>query len=192
MMTRIIKKTAIAFAAIATIGSFHATTAEAKVIVMQAGSPALAPGSSYEWADTNSATVDSASIALANQITAKRLKTAIDATMASRGYLRSPSPMTANLAVSFHVVVKQQKGTRVMDTGATVCGWRGCFRTWYSNPVVTQYDYTQGTLVIDLVDTKTGALVWRAASEERVTARDVSQARLNSVVAKMMKSLPTA
>jgi hypothetical protein len=52
--------------------------------------------------------------------------------------------------------------------------------------------FMEGTLVLDLVDTDTGRLVWRAASRKRVTQKDASQARLNAVVADMTRTLPGA
>jgi len=183
-------KTAAAVAAITLSGMLFTTTAEAKVVVVQTGAPALAAGSSYAWAPTSSAVVDRADPALANEITGTRLRVAIDAALAGRGYRRSGLPATADLAVSFHVVLKQQQGAAVTDNAAVFCGWRGCIRRWSTAAAVTPYNYTQGTLVLDLVDRSSGQLVWRAASEKRVTASDVSQARLNALVAEMMRSLP--
>lgn len=191
-MIVLFRSATIAVAACATFGSFHATTADAKTLVMQSASPALAAGSSYGWAPTSSALVDPASSAVANQITARRLQTAIETNLTAHGYRKSPAPGGSDLAVSFHVSLTQQQGVRVNDTGGTVCGWRGCVRSWSSTPSVTSYNYTQGTLVIDLVDRRTGELVWRAASEDQITQSDLSQDHLNKMVGKMMKSLPKA
>lgn len=179
-------------AAIAMVAGFQATTAEAKTVVIQAPSPALGAGASYAWAPTSSALIDPASSAAANRITAQRLQNAIETNLAAHGYRQAPGLPVSDLTVSFHVGLKQRSGTRIGDTGATFCGLRGCLRTWSGNPTVTAYEYTQGSLVIDLVDRRTGRLVWRAASQDRVAQKDLSQVRLNAIVAKMMKSLPPA
>ncbi|WP_195908454.1 DUF4136 domain-containing protein [Novosphingobium sp. Gsoil 351] len=189
-MSIYLRSAVFALAAMATVAGFQATTADAKTLTMQVGAPLLPAGSSFAWAPTSSALVDPANSAVANQITARRLQTAIETNLAAHGFRKAASPAISDLAVSFHVVLKQQQGARLTDTAATFCGWRGCVRRWGAAPVVTTYDYTHGTLVIDLVDRQTGDLVWRAASEDRVTQSDLSQSHLNSMVAKMMKSLP--
>lgn len=189
-MKRLILITAVATATLACPAIVPVSAASAKTVVMQTGSAALATGSTFAWAPTSSATVDPASAGLANEITAKRLKSAIESALASHGYAHSSEGADADLAVSFHVVVKQEKGVRVNDNAGTICGWRGCLRTWSADPMVSEYNYTQGQLVIDLVDRETGALVWRAVSERRVSAGDVTQKELNEVVTRMMKSLP--
>jgi hypothetical protein len=191
-MRKTIVNTAAALAAfVVSTTMIGGTAADAKVVVVQSASPALAVGSSYAWAPTNSAVVDRTNPALANEVTGQRLRAAIETALAGHGYVKTGQPVTADLGVSFHVVLKQKQDTRVTDTGGAVfCGWRGCIRRWPVTATVTEYNYTQGTLVIDLVDRNTGELVWRAASEKRVSANDVSQARLNAIVADMMKSLP--
>lgn len=188
---KLMSVTAAFAATLATLTLVQASAAEAKTVVIQTGAPVLAAGATYAWAPTSSATIDQASAVLANEITGKRLQLAIEAALAGHGY-RKQAGVGADLAVSFHVAVEQQKGARVTDNGVRVCGWRGCVRTWSGAPVVTTYNYTQGTLVIDLVNRDSGALVWRAASEKRIKASDLSQSQLNALVAQMMKSLPLA
>ena len=50
--------------------------------------------------------------------------------------------------------------------------------------------YTQGTLVLDLIERDTGRLVWRATSKKRVTGKDVSDKKLTALLREMTKSLP--
>lgn len=114
----------------------------------------------------------------------------IEASLASHGYRKAAGFAYSDLAVSYHVVLKRQLSARVSDYGVRLCGWRGCIRGWSGTPTLTSYNYTQGSLVIDLVDRRSGELVWRAALEDRVTQSDLSQDRINAMVAKMMRSLP--
>ena len=52
--------------------------------------------------------------------------------------------------------------------------------------------YTQGTLVLDLVERRTGRLVWRATSKKRVTGKDASEKTLTKLLLAMTKSLPAS
>jgi hypothetical protein len=55
---------------------------------------------------------------------------------------------------------------------------------------VRSINYTEGALMLDLVDTATGKLAWRATSQKRVDEKDGTQDGLNAMVADMIKTLP--
>lgn len=169
-----------------------APVVQAKESVVMTPSPALAAGSTYVWEPVNEAVVAAADPAVANEITEARLKLAVENALAAKGYRKALPHTAADLSVSYFVVLKRQNETKVYNTGGTICGWRGCINRWPSGVDVKQTSYTQGTLVIDLVDRSTGQLVWRASSDKRVDAKDVTQAKLNAVVARMTKSLPAS
>lgn len=176
----------------ACLAASPATPAFAKTVVMDAGSSALTAGSSFAWAATSTAMVDPASTGLANEITGQRLQASIVNALSGHGYRQRAAASEADLVVSYHVAVGRKQDVRVNDTSYRACGPRRCWTGWTGSPSVSTYEYTQGTLVIDLVDRRSGRLVWRATSEKRVDADDLTQAKLDSIVARMMKSLPTA
>lgn len=181
----------LAFAA-TSLGMYAISPAEARVSTIRTASPALAPGSSYAWSMANGIAVGRVDPAVASGIAVTRLRTAVETAMTKRGYRKTHDRAAADLIVSYSVALEQQREARVQPAGATFCGWRGCVQRWPGYATVDQRSYTRGALVIDLVDRRSGGLVWRAASEKRVSAKDVSQEALTEVVMTMTKSLPAS
>ena len=190
-MRRLMKSAALAAGVGAVIAAQLATPAAAKVSVTRSNSPVLAPGSTYAWAPVNAAAVAAPDPTIANSIVEARLRAAVDTALASKGYRKVSAPAGAELVVSYFVVLKQQDEAKLKTSPAMFCGWRGCLRTSSGNVEVERSSYTQGSLVLDLADRRSGELVWRAASGKRVDAGDVTQAKLNSLVKDMTKSLPS-
>lgn len=168
-----------------------------KVTTLQSSSIAVAPGSTYAWAAVDAAHRGSADPRVANDIIQERLKTAVDTALAAKGFRQVSDPAQAQLLVAYHVGLQNQTETRV-DTfgGGSVgaCGFRGCVGGWglYGPPSVdvSNINYTQGTVILDLMDRASGKLAWRATSEKRVDQNDATQAGLNAIFADMTKSLP--
>jgi len=181
---------AVGFTAALTFGSFTAE-ARTKVAVIEATTPAVKPGATWAWALATT----SADPRISNDIMQERLQTAVETTLAGKGLRLVDSRATAQLLVAYHVRLENraEPKTTTTSTPATVCGFRGCMRgVAYSTPTTTIQRYTEGKLVIDILDARTGKLVYRAASEKKVTEKDATQANLNKLVAQMTKSLPSA
>jgi hypothetical protein len=77
------------------------------------------------------------------------------------------------------------------------CGVRGCIGGYgwgmYGAPMdvdVRAINYTEGALMLDLIDASSGKLAWRATSQKRVDNKDAGQDAMNAVVADMTKTLP--
>lgn len=171
-------------------------TPAGKVSVLQSSSLAPVPGSTYAWAPVNNATRIAADPRVANDIVQERLRGAVDYALTAKGYRRVDDPGQAQLLASYHVGLEARTETRV-DTyggGGMACGFRGCVSGWglYGPPQVDVRDinYTQGTLILDLIDRASGKLAWRATSDKRVDQGDADQAKLNAVLVDMTKSLP--
>lgn len=167
-----------------------------KVTTLQSSSVAVAAGSTYAWAPVDAAARGWADPRVANDIIQERLKTAVDTALAAKGFRQVSDPAQAQLLVAYHVGLQNQTETRV-DTfggGGTACGFRGCVHGWglYGPPSVdvSNINYTQGTVILDLMDRASGKLAWRATSEKRVDQNDATQAGLNAIFADMTKSLP--
>lgn len=175
----------------ATLGLAACQTA-GKVSVMQSNAAAIAPGSTYAWAPMNQALIAAAEPGLANPIAEARLRTAVETTLAARGFRKVESRADAQLIATYRVVLQGRTDARVTQTaGRTACGFRGCLTAGRQDFDVRQVDYTQGTLVLDLADARTGALVWRAASEKRVDQKDAEPQRLQATLMAMTRSLPS-
>jgi hypothetical protein len=82
--------------------------------------------------------------------------------------------------------------------GPMMCGRFGCGGGWgwgyYGAPQtsVTQINYTEGGLMLDVMAGKSETLVWRALYKDRVTADSATQASLDEVATRLIQSLPNA
>lgn len=185
---------AIAFAVLGATLAVSGQGAQArpagKVVVLESSAWAVAPGSTWAWAPV--ATTNDPR--LNNDILQDRMQTAVELSLGRHGLIQIARRADARYVVSYRVAVEKKVDVRTSPnvTGGTVCGWRGCIRGYNAYPTVDVQQFNEGTLVIDIVDTRTGKLVWRAASKKKVSGKDASQDKLNAVVADMMKSLPTA
>lgn len=171
--------------AAAIVGLAVAVPASAKVNVIQSPSAALAQGSSFAWASVPARGFGLPDPQIANEITADRLARLTEVTLTNKGYRQVADAAQADLLVAYTIVILPEAGARLSGGGA------GC------PPLCAASDYrldlqhfTQGTLVLDLIERASGRLVWRATSEKRVTGKDVTQAKLEGLLRKMTKSLP--
>ena len=153
-------------AAAAALGLAAATSASAKVNVIQSPSAALAPGSTFAWAPTPAIGYGVPDPRFANEVTADRLRAITELTLTNKGYRQVADASQAHLLVAYTIVIMPETDAQ---------------RTTH---------HTQGTVVFDLIERESGRLVWRATSEKRVTGKDVSQEKLVALLRKMTKSLP--
>jgi hypothetical protein len=169
------------------------------VTVLSAGSPAVAPGATYAWAPPlavdrpRDPRVD-------NDIIRNRIRGAIDANLAAKGYRRIDDPKQANLLVTYHLGIQSKTEYQVDSFGGSpagvTCGFRGCVSGYgwglYGPPStsVRPINYNEGQLLLDLTDASSGQLAWQAVSRRRVVGEDATEATLSAIVADMVKDLP--
>lgn len=117
----------------------------------------------------------------------KRIKTAVDQVLQSKGFESRPSG-EADFTVVIHAGVKERM--RVTNWGNY--GWYDPWWGPYGGRVDVSY-YTQGTLVIDLVDAATRELAWRGLGEGIV--REYSDSKrmeedIRNTVTEILKHFP--
>jgi hypothetical protein len=123
-----------------------------------------------------------------------RLKQATRAQLERIGfrYLESEPDLRVNF---FLKVVNKQEIRSSGSSGAGYYGYRsGYYGTWSGYPYVETIDYREGTLSIDLVDTKKKQLVWQGIAEGEVqdeTLKDPGPA-VDKVVALIFSNFPYA
>jgi len=159
--------------------------AEAKVEIVKTASAALVKGSTFAWAPVPAVGVGLPDPAIANEITASRLQTITEATLAAKGFRQVGSPEQADFLVSYTIGMLPMSDA---DISASDCNSPVC--TVPSNARLDTRIHTEGMLVLDLTERQTGRLVWRATSKKRVTGRDVSDKNLTALLREMTKSLP--
>ena len=113
--------------------------------------------------------------------------------LGQKGFRRA-DPATADFLVAYRVGVKdaRQVVTQAVPTGPPY--WGGWGWGYYGPPpLVTSQEisYTEGALVIDMLQRSTGKLAFRAVGRDTdVTQADLSDEGIQKIVAKMLSGLP--
>ena len=164
--------------AAAALGLAATMPAAAKVNVIQSPSAALAPGSSFAWAEVPARGFGLPDPQIANEVTADRLARLTEVTLTNKGYRQIADASQADLLIAYTIVILPEAGARLTNAGA------GCPPLCAASDFnLEMQHFTQGTLVLDLIERASGRLVWRATSEKRVTGKDVSQEKLEAAPA---------
>jgi hypothetical protein len=120
-----------------------------------------------------------------------RLKAATRRMMESKGYVYNET--SPDLLVNFFANVQEKQEVRSWPS----IGYYGYRYPWYGSWGVSTVDtvtYREGTLTVDLVESRRKVLVWQATAEGRVSeeARKNPGAAIDATVTEMMASLPAA
>jgi hypothetical protein len=116
---------------------------------------------------------------LNSELVKKRIEADIARDLTARHLAVVPGPGPADLDVRYTF-----GAAREMKAEAYPAGWRG----WGTR--VVRVPYAEGTLVIDLLDSTTHSLVWRAiATVEKSNAQKVEN-KIDDMVGKSLKKYP--
>ena len=110
----------------------------------------------------------------------------MDGEMSARGLTRSESP---DLLIDFVVSARDRVDVRSTPTSTVHRShWNRGFSTWptYSTTV---RQYTEGSLIIDLIDPNSNSLVAEGAATSRINNNDFTQQQIDDVVAQVMASI---
>jgi len=114
-----------------------------------------------------------------NPFVDKRIRGAIDAQLASKGWTKSDSSPSA--IVVYFAAVESERELNGWGSGPR---WTG-FGTVRVNTILT------GQLVVDVYDTETRELVWRGFVSDTVSDNtEKNEKRLNEAVTKLFKQFP--
>lgn len=126
------------------------------------------------------------------------LRDSLRAELGARG-IAEASGGRADLAVVRHVFTQDKVSVQqYTDWGYGYAGgwpygygrygmWAGAPRTY-----TDVHNYTEGTMILDFVDTRTNKLVFRGTGTAIVGGPDSNAGKIRSAVAKMVAKLPTA
>jgi hypothetical protein len=177
------------------LGLSACETTAPELTVTQAS--AIAPGSTFAWKPVESVRERGMNPAVANDLVQERIKTAIETNLAAKGFRQVSDPGEATLLVAYFIGLTPHSDVRAAYTGPVgpaACGFSGCVPGWgvYGYPALEgmSVNYTDGTVILDLVDRASNQLAWRAVSKQRVDSSSIAQPRLNTIFAEMMTSLP--
>jgi hypothetical protein len=120
-----------------------------------------------------------------NTLLDKRIREAVDATLATKGF--TVNAETPDLLVVYHTGM--QNKVDVTDWGYT---YSGSYWGWAGRDIDV-YNYTEGTLIVDLVDSKSKQLAWRGSATGVVDpgrSPEEVQERINDVVTQIFSNYP--
>ena len=124
----------------------------------------------------------------ANSLWTARIKSAVDAQLAAKGWTKVESG--GDVAV---VAIATSHTERTLQTfyDGMGGGWRWRGFGGVGEATTTEQDYKEGTLVVDMYDAKTKQLIWRGSSQDTVSNNtQKNEKNLDKGVAKMFKKFP--
>jgi hypothetical protein len=141
----------------------------------------------FDWGPADTLPVDDPRLAK-NAHFKDALEGAVEKQMAARGFARGPAATTPDLSIHYHASIDRQ--LRVNDAAAlrASCGSDEC------RAGVEQF--AAGTIVIDIIDSRRGLLVWRGWTrggvDDVLGNRERLAARVTEAVARLFQQLPTS
>jgi hypothetical protein len=119
-----------------------------------------------------------------NELNDKRIKSAVQDQLTSRGYiLTSTQP---DLILHYHIIVKDKS---VLVTQPYVYN----YSSYWTRMETNIYSYREGTLILDLMDSKTNNLIWRGWAvsplDSSYKPEEIDQL-IKAAVAKIFKKFP--
>jgi hypothetical protein len=124
-----------------------------------------------------------------NDLIDGRVRDAVERHLGSRGYRRVPTG-EGDFGVGYHLAIQGKIDVQTIDRyyGYGYGGWYGGMGT---ETYVRQYD--EGTLILDVVDSRSQQLVWRGTGQAEVhqdTSPEQRTARIQEAVDKILAQFP--
>ncbi len=122
-------------------------------------------------------------------LVAKRIKDAVDSELRAKGLKKdSRNP---NFLIVKHLGFDDK--INVTDYGYSYGAYGHYYGGAWGGRTIDVYQYTEGTLILDFIDTKTKQLIWRGAATGTVDPdrpREEREKRLNKAIAKILAKFP--
>lgn len=138
---------------------------------------------SYSWAPLSEMADKGMNPLYYNELNDKRIKDAVNKEMSLQNMTILGAG--AQLEIHYHIIVEDKIGSYTESYGNQ--------QHAIANPTrITNYQYRQGTLIIDLMDAKTNSLVWRGWATDVVSnaVKKDPAAAINKAVSKIFKKFP--
>jgi len=128
-----------------------------------------------------------------NDLIRNRVRSAVDNQLQAAGF-RLVSEEEASFLVIYRVALQDK--TQISSSGGSITygSWgRGRYGSVGYGTGIDSYDYTQGFLILDIMDPKSKELVWRGTAERRVDEKkspEKADSRINQAYAKILERFP--
>ena len=122
-----------------------------------------------------------------NDLVNRRIKSAVDRHIQTRGLTLDQNSDTPDLLVTFHTGVQDK--VNVQDWGYSYGGPYG----GYYGRDIDVYTYQQGTLIVDLIDRAARQLVWRGVAQKTLSdnpSPQESESTIDAAVQKIFQQYP--
>ena len=126
----------------------------------------------------------------ANSLWDARIKRAVDAQLAAKGWTQVDNG--GDVAIVAIKTTQTQRSLQTFYDGmGGGWGWRRFGGGGFGESETTEQDYKDGTLVVDMYDAKTKQLIWRGSAEDTLSSKaEKNEKNLEKGVAKMLKNFP--
>ena len=115
----------------------------------------------------------------------QRVIDAVDAQMKAKGLTRVDSG--GDISITYHAAATESMDVQTFSTGSYYGCWGGCMST----ASTTVRPVTTGTLIVDMVDTRTNKMLWRGSGTDTVTGEPAdSERKINEAVVRMFQAFP--
>lgn len=151
----------------------------------------------YDWLDepqkaTGDPRVDN------NTILKGRIHTSVDTALAARGFRKVSSD--PDFLIAYHVSLDRRQSVQTLNSyygygPGWGYGYGASYRPgyWAGAPETYVYEYEEGTLILDIVDPGSKALLWRGSAQDEVSFKSTpekDQAQLDEAVNGMLEHFP--
>lgn len=120
---------------------------------------------------------------LPNPLMSDRVVSAVDAQLKAKGLTRVETG--GDVSVTYHAAADKTMDVQSFSSGGAYSCWGGCTTSTTVTPV------TVGTLIVDLVDTKTDKMLWRGSASDTVSDNPAeNEKKVNDGVKKMFEGFP--
>jgi hypothetical protein len=124
-----------------------------------------------------------------NSLSRDRVTNAINSELIARGYTKDDA--SPDFLVAYHG--GSQDKIEVSDWGYTYAGRGSYYGYGGRRTAVDVYQYQEGSLIIDIVDTETHKLIWRGTARKVLDTNPTPEERtatVNAAVAKILEAFP--
>lgn len=124
---------------------------------------------------------------LPNPLMGQRLVGAVDNQLQQKGFKRVPEG--GDITVTYHAAADKQLDVQTFSTGSPYGCWGGCMSGSMTSSTVTPV--TVGTVIVDLVDTKSNKMLWRGSASDAVSSDPKeNEQKIYEGVSKMFSEFP--
>ena len=137
----------------------------------------------YHWLELSSIEQKGTNPLYSNELNDKRIKSAVNKEMKAKGFQVVAGK--AELELHYHIIVEDKKSMVTEPFGYN-------YGTYWERQKVSVFQYQEGTLIIDLMDTKNNSLVWRGWATGAITDQSLKKPEeaIQYAVNRIFKSFP--